>query len=155
MGCAHVPVSPKSHLLQSIYPGIWLCLLRAHRHPFQYPLTQMETSKFNDLMHELICRDRYLLDSTQSGMWVRELYRDLPEAEIIKEWWGEHVQPDLEAMLVLTMVERSVRHHHEAGTVLQGREIPSIIAASYMAFEGAMELEGMALGVSELLARQG
>ena len=40
----------------------------------------METSKFNDAMHELICRDRYLLDSTQAGMWVRELYDDIPKS---------------------------------------------------------------------------
>ena len=61
----------------------------------------METSKFNDVMHELICRDRYLLDSTQSGMWVREIYRDLPEEEGLKEWWGEHAPPDLAAVLVM------------------------------------------------------
>ena len=61
----------------------------------------METSEFNDAMHELICRDRYLLDSTQSGMWVRELYADIPEAEIVKECWGEHAPPDLAAMLVM------------------------------------------------------
>ena len=53
------------------------------------------------------------------------------------------------------MIERSVRHHLEAGTVLQGREIPSVMAAACKALEGAMELEGMALGVSELLVRQG
>ena len=63
----------------------------------------METSKFNHAMHELICRDRYLLDSTQSGMWVRELYRDLPEAEVIKEWWGEHAPPDPVAVLVMAI----------------------------------------------------
>ena len=56
---------------------------------------------------------------------------------------------------LLAMVERSVRHHLEAGTVLQGREIPSVMAAACKALEGAMELEGMALGVSELLVRQG
>ena len=61
----------------------------------------METSKFNDAMHELICRDRYLLDSTQSGMWVRELYRDLPEAEVIKEWWGEHAPTDMVEMFLM------------------------------------------------------
>jgi len=61
----------------------------------------MENSEFSNVMHELICRDRYLLDSTQSGMWVRELYRDLPEVEVIKEWWGEHAPPDLAAMLVM------------------------------------------------------
>ena len=55
---------------------------------------------------------------------------------------------------LLGMVERSVRHHLEAGTVLQGREIPSVMAAACKALEGAMELEGMALGVSELLVRQ-
>ena len=61
----------------------------------------METSRFNDVMHELICRDRYLLDSTQSGMWVREPYADIPEGEIVKECWGEHAPPDLAAMLVM------------------------------------------------------
>ena len=61
----------------------------------------METSEINDAMRELICRDRYLLDSTQSGMWVRELYADIPEAEIVKECWGEHAPPDLAAMLVM------------------------------------------------------
>ena len=61
----------------------------------------MEISKFNDSMHELICRDRYLLDSTQSGMWVREPYPDIEEAEVVKEWWGEHAPPDLAAVLVM------------------------------------------------------
>ena len=55
---------------------------------------------------------------------------------------------------LLAMVEHSVRHHLGAGTVLQGREIPSVMAAACKALEGAMELEGMALGVSELLVRQ-
>ena len=61
----------------------------------------METSKFNHAMHELICRDRYLLDSTQSGMWVRELYADVPEHEVIRECWGEHAPADLAAVLVM------------------------------------------------------
>ena len=61
----------------------------------------METSKFNHAMHELICRDRYLLDSTQSGMWVCEPYADLEEAEVVKELWGEYAPPDLAAMLVM------------------------------------------------------
>ena len=61
----------------------------------------METSKFDDVMHELICRDRYLLDSTQSGMWIRELYADVPEQDVIRECWGEHAPPDLAAVLVM------------------------------------------------------
>ena len=63
----------------------------------------METSEFSNVMHELLCRDRYLLDSTQSGMWVRELYPDIPEAEVVKQWWGEHAPPDLAAMLVMAI----------------------------------------------------
>jgi hypothetical protein len=63
----------------------------------------METSRLNDVMHELICRDRYLLDSTQAGMWVREIYCDLPEVEVIKEWWGEHAPPDPVAVLVMAI----------------------------------------------------
>ena len=61
----------------------------------------MEISKFNDSMHELICRDRYLLDSTQSGMWVLELYCDIPEAEVIKEWWGRHAPTDMVEMFLM------------------------------------------------------
>ena len=49
------------------------------------------------------------------------------------------------------MVERSVRHHLEAGTVLQGRELPSVMAAACKALEGAMNIEATALGVAGLL----
>ena len=52
---------------------------------------------------------------------------------------------------LLAMVERSVRHHMEAGTVLQGRELPSVMAAACKALEGAMNIEATALGVSTLL----
>lgn len=51
----------------------------------------------------------------------------------------------------LAMVERSVRHHLEAGTVLQGRELPSVMAAACKALEGAMNIEATALGVAGLL----
>ena len=52
---------------------------------------------------------------------------------------------------LLGMVERSVRHHLEAGTVLQGRELPSVMAAACKALEGAMNIEATALGVAGLL----
>ena len=52
---------------------------------------------------------------------------------------------------LLAMVERSVRHHLEAGTVIQGREIPSVMAAACKALEGAMNIEAAALGVAVLL----
>lgn len=52
---------------------------------------------------------------------------------------------------LLAMVERSVRHHLEAGTVLQGRELPSVMAAACKALDGAMNIEATALGVAGLL----
>ena len=52
---------------------------------------------------------------------------------------------------LLGMVEFSLRHHQEAGTVLQGREVPSMMAAACKALEGAMNIEATALGVAELL----
>ena len=52
---------------------------------------------------------------------------------------------------LLTMVERSLRHHLEAGTCLQPRELPSVMAAACKALEGAMNIEATALGIAELL----
>ena len=52
---------------------------------------------------------------------------------------------------LLALVERSLRHHLEAGTVLQARELPSITAAACKAIEGAMNIEATALGVAGLL----
>ena len=52
---------------------------------------------------------------------------------------------------LLAMVERSLRHHLEVGTVLQGRELPSVMAAACKALEGAMNIEATALGVAAFL----
>lgn len=49
------------------------------------------------------------------------------------------------------MVERGVRHHLDAGTILQGRELPSVLAAACKALDGAMNIEATALGANELL----
>ncbi len=55
------------------------------------------------------------------------------------------------AVELAALVERSLRHHLEAGTVLQGREVPSVMAAACKALEGAMNIEATALGVAQLL----
>ena len=52
---------------------------------------------------------------------------------------------------LLAMVERSLRHHLEASAVLQGRELPSVMATVCKALEGAMNIEASALGVAALL----
>ena len=52
---------------------------------------------------------------------------------------------------LLALVDRSLQHHLEAGTMLQLRELPSVMAAACKALEGAMNIEATALGVAELL----
>lgn len=55
---------------------------------------------------------------------------------------------------LLAMVERSLRHHLEAGTCLQPRELPSVVAAATKALEGAMNIEATALGIAEFLENE-
>ena len=55
---------------------------------------------------------------------------------------------------LLALVERSLQHHLDAGTMLQLRELPSVMAAACKALEGAMNIEATALGVAELLDQQ-
>ena len=52
---------------------------------------------------------------------------------------------------LLALVERSLKHHLKAETVLQGRELSSVIAAICKAVEGAMDIEATALGIADLL----
>ena len=55
---------------------------------------------------------------------------------------------------LLALLARSLMHHHDAGTVLQAREIASVMAAACKALEGAMNIEATALGVAGLLEDQ-
>lgn len=45
----------------------------------------------------------------------------------------------------------SLMHHHDTVTVLQTREIASVMATACRALEGAMNIEATALGVAGLL----
>ena len=63
----------------------------------------MDQELLEDTIPELTCRDRYALTSAQTGMHIRNVYQDIPEAEVVAEMWGEHAPPDLEAMLVMAI----------------------------------------------------
>ncbi|CAI8173795.1 MAG: Uncharacterised protein [Prochlorococcus marinus str. MIT 9215] len=52
---------------------------------------------------------------------------------------------------LLALVERSLKHHLETETVLQGRELPAVLNAVCKSLEAAMNTEATALGVTELL----
>ena len=66
----------------------------------------MNQQLLEDTIHELSCRDRYLLASAQVGMHIRDVYPDLPEREVISAMWGEHAPFDLTAMLVMEVAGR-------------------------------------------------
>ena len=67
----------------------------------------MDQKLLEDTIHELTCRDRYALTSANVGMTIREVYPDIPEAEVVTEMWGEHAPPDLTAMLVMEVGGRT------------------------------------------------
>lgn len=67
----------------------------------------MDQELLEDTIHELTCRDRYALSSAQVGMTIREVYPDIPEAEVVAEMWGEHAPPDLAAMVVMEVGGRT------------------------------------------------
>ena len=67
----------------------------------------MDQQLLEDTIHELTCRDRYMLTSTQVGMHIRDVYPDIPEAEVITAMWGEHAPPDLAAVLVMEVGGRN------------------------------------------------
>ena len=54
---------------------------------------------------------------------------------------------------LLALVERSLRHHLEVGTVLQVRELPSVMAVACKALGEGMNIEATALGIAELLQK--
>ena len=67
----------------------------------------MDQQLLEDTIHELTARDRYMLTSADVGMTIREVYPDIPEAEVIAAMWGEHAPADLTAMLVMEIGGRS------------------------------------------------
>ena len=67
----------------------------------------MDQKLLEDTIHELTCRDRYMLTSAQVGMHIRDPYCDLDEAEVVAEMWVEHAPPDLACMLVMEVGGRS------------------------------------------------
>ena len=48
----------------------------------------MDQKLLEDTIHELTCRDRYALTSANVGMTIRDVYPDIPEAEVVAEMWG-------------------------------------------------------------------
>ena len=52
---------------------------------------------------------------------------------------------------LMEFVHHSLLQHQQNGLVLQGREISALLASSCKSLEASMDIEAVALGVSELL----
>ena len=61
----------------------------------------MTEQEMNALLHELRCRDEYILTSKGQLFVLRELWEDLPqEREALKAMWGPLFPDDLAGVLV-------------------------------------------------------
>ena len=100
----------------------------------------------------LAAYDSGMLQQASEARSEAELKRHEEELEIFRQEQLSRARTVAErADELLALVERSLQHHLEAGTMLQLRELPSVMAAACKALEGAMNIEATALGISELL----
>ena len=96
--------------------------------------------------------DSELLQQTSDARSEAELERYQEHLEIFRQEQIARARTvAARADELLALVDRSLQHHLEAGTMLQLRELPSVMAAACKAVEGAMNIEATALGISELL----
>ena len=74
-------------------------------HPTHYSLTQMDPREVEDVLHEVCCRDLYLLNRARQTLMVRPAYEDLPEQAIVNELYGPHAPEDLHSFVVIKISE--------------------------------------------------
>ena len=96
--------------------------------------------------------DSGVLQQASEAQMKEELDRYKHQLETFRQVQLERARTlGVRAEELLTIVERSVRLHLENGTILQGRELPSVINAACKAIESSMNIEAAALGVQDLL----
>ena len=68
----------------------------------------MDPREVEDVLHEVCCRDIYLLNRARQTFMLRPTYEDLPEQEIVNALYGEHAPSDLDSFLVIKISEEHV-----------------------------------------------
>ena len=68
----------------------------------------MDPREVEDVLHEVCCRDLFLLNRARQSFMLRPVYEDLPEQEIINELYGEHAPNDLDSFVVIKISEEHV-----------------------------------------------
>ena len=65
----------------------------------------MDPREVEDVLHEVCCRDLFLLNRARQTFMLRPTYEDLPEQEIVNALYGEHAPRDLDSFLVIKLSE--------------------------------------------------
>ena len=65
----------------------------------------MDPREVEDVLHEVCCRDLYLLNRARQTLMVRPAYEDLPEQAIVNELYGPHAPEDLHSFVVIKISE--------------------------------------------------
>ena len=66
----------------------------------------MDPREVEDVLHEVCCRDLFLLNRARQSFMLRPVYEDLPEQEIVNALYGEHAPSDLDSFLVIKLSEQ-------------------------------------------------
>ena len=103
-------------------------------------------------VERLVDYDSGMLQQTSDARSEAELERYQEQLEIFRQDQIARARTvAARADELLALVDRSLQHHLEAGTMLQLRELPTVMTAACKALEGAMNIEATALGISEVL----
>ena len=65
----------------------------------------MDPREVEDVLHEVCCRDLFLLNRARQSFMLRQVYEDLPEQAIVNALYGEHAPSDLDSFLVIKISE--------------------------------------------------
>ena len=66
----------------------------------------MDPREVEDVLHEVCCRDLFLLNRARQSFMLRPVYEDLPEQAIVNALYGEHAPSDLDSFLVIKLSEQ-------------------------------------------------
>ena len=68
----------------------------------------MDREELDEAIHEIHCRDLFLLTRAKQQIMWRPVFDDLPEKEVVDQLYGEFALPDLTACIVLKVGEWTV-----------------------------------------------
>ena len=68
----------------------------------------MDREELDEAIHEIHCRDLFLLTRAKQQIMWRPVFDDLPEKEVVDELYGDYAPANLTACIVLKVGEWTV-----------------------------------------------